>query len=451
LFLRADFGGDIHMKNDGESRFGLRVVIVGGGFGGLAAAKSLRTAPVEITLVDRSNHHLFQPLLYQVATSVLSPGQIAAPIREVIGRQRNTTVLLGEAVGIDASKQRLLVAGEDGTTQSLPYDILILATGMRTSYFGHEEFSTFAPGLKSLADAVSVRNRLLKAFESAEAEEDAGKRAAHLTFVLVGGGPTGVEMAAAISVLARRTMRSEFRRIDPGTVRIVLIDVGKRILAAFSEKVSAAAEAHLTELGVELLLGRKVEKIEATGVSVSGEWIPSATVIWAAGVACCPVGEWLGIPTDSAGRLKVGPDLSLPNHPEIFAIGDTASYIQNEKPLPGVAQVALQQGHYVGRLLRGRLGGRPAPAAFRYFDKGNMAVVGRGYAVLERGSFHFCGFLAWLAWAGIHLQFLALFGLRVSVFVQWVWTYVTDQRGSRIIVNHRQPTPQRSVETKTGA
>jgi len=413
-----------------------RVVIVGGGFGGLAAAKALRKTNAQVILIDRQNHHLFQPLLYQVATSVLSPGQIASPIRGILRKQRNTTVLLGEVTRVDSDRRRVFVDSVDREGVAVEYDYLILATGASHSYFGHDEFEQFAPGLKSLADAVSIRNRILRAFEQAEAEEDPQSHRDLLTFVLVGAGPTGVEMASALADLVRRALRSEFRRIDPTSARIVLIDMGKRVLATFAEKLSAAARRRLEKLGVEVRLDHGVEHIDADGVIVAGERIASKTVIWTAGVAPSPAGKWLKAATDRAGRVRVQPDLTVTGHPEIFVIGDTASLDRDGHPLPGVAQVAMQQGRYAGTLIHRRIGAKPVPPPFRYFDKGNMAVVGKGFAVLQSGRLGLSGFLAWMAWAAVHLEFLGQSSLRVSVFVQWVWTYLTGQRGSRLIVNH---------------
>jgi len=413
-----------------------RVVIVGGGFGGLAAAKALGKIAAQVVLIDRQNHHLFQPLLYQVATSVLSPGQIASPIREILRKQRNTTVILGGVIGVDADRRCVFVDSVDRESVAVPYDYLILATGASHSYFGHDEFERFAPGLKSLADAVAIRNRVLLAFEQAEAEEDPQRHRDLLTFVLVGGGPTGVEMAGALAGLVCGALRSEFRRIDPTSARIILLDMGHRVLATFSETLSAAAKQRLEKLGVEVRLGHGVERIDADGVTVDGERIASKTVIWTAGVAPSPAGAWLKTATDRAGRVRVQPDLTVTGHPEIFVIGDTASLDQDGHPLPGVAQVAMQQGRYAGRLIDRRLRGKPAPPPFRYFDKGNMAVVGKGFAVLQSGRVALSGFLAWMAWAAVHLEFLAQSSLRVSVFVQWVWTYLTGQRGARLIVNH---------------
>jgi NADH dehydrogenase len=413
-----------------------RIVIVGGGFGGLAAARALRNAPAEVIVIDRTNHHLFQPLLYQVATSVLTPGQIASPIRGILGKQRNTTVILGEVTGVDKDQKYVIVRDADREGVRLPYDYLILATGVTHSYFGHNEFEQFAPGLKSLADAVAIRNKILQAFEQAEAEEDPSRHRELLTFVLVGAGPTGVEMAGAIAIMVRSTLKKEFRRIDPAAARIVLVDMASRVLPPFSEELSSAAKQRLESLGVEIRLGHSVDQIDADGVVVAGERIASKTVIWTAGVSPSPAGKWLGVQTDRAGRVRVEKDLTIPGHPEIFVVGDTASLDQNGKPLPGVAQVAMQQGRYAGKLIQERLRGKPDQQPFSYFDKGSMAVVGKGFAVLQAGKIQLSGFPAWLAWAAVHLEFLAQSSLRVSVFVQWVWTYVTGQRGSRIIVNH---------------
>src|SRR5882724_2321619 len=413
-----------------------RVVIVGGGFGGLAAAKALKHAPVHVTLIDRTNHHLFQPLLYQVATLVLAPGQIASPIRGILSKQENATVILGEVTGVNKDLRCVLVNSADREGVEIPYDYLVLATGVRHSYFGHNEFEKFAPGLKGLADAVAIRNKILQAFEQAEAEEDPSRHRDLLTFVLVGAGPTGVEMAGAIAVLVRNTLRSEFRRIDPASARIVLLDMAPRVLGPFSENLSQAAKDRLEKLGVEVRLGHGVDQIDEDGVIVGGKRIASKIVIWTAGVAPSPAGKWLAVETDRAGRVKVQGDLTVPGHPEIFVVGDTASAQQDGKPLPGVAQVAMQGGRYAGRLIARRLSGKAAPPPFRYFDKGNMAVVGKGFAIVQSGKIHFSGSFAWLGWALIHIQFLATANLRISVFVQWVWTFLTGQRGSRLIVNH---------------
>jgi NADH:ubiquinone reductase (H+-translocating) len=414
-----------------------RIVIVGGGFGGLATAKVLGNAPAHITLIDRTNHHLFQPLLYQVATSVLAPGQIGSPIRNILRKQKNTTVILGEVTGVDKENKCVFVSSTDQAGVPISYDFLVLATGVTHSYFGRNEFEKFAPGLKSLADAVAIRNRILQAFEQAEAEEAPSRHRDLLTFVLVGAGPTGVEMAGAIAVLIRNTLKSEYRRIDPESAKIILLDMAPRILGPFSEKLSSAAKTRLESLGVEVRLGYGVDQIDAGGVLVGGARISSRTVIWTAGVAPSPAGKWLQVETDRAGRVRIEHDLSVPGHPEIFVVGDTSSLDQDGKPLPGVAQVAMQQGRYAGDLIYRRLTGKAIPGPFRYFDKGNMAVVGKGFAILQSGKVQISGFVAWLAWAAVHLEFLAQSSLRVSVFLQWVWTYLTGQRGSRLIVNHR--------------
>ncbi|MGB8799069.1 MAG: NAD(P)/FAD-dependent oxidoreductase [Candidatus Acidiferrales bacterium] len=418
-----------------------QIVIVGGGFGGLAAAKALKNTQAEITLIDRTNHHLFQPLLYQVATAALTPSQIATPTRSILRKQRNTTVILGEATGVDKDQKCVLVSDADRENVPLAYDYLILATGATHSYFGHNEFEAFAPGLKSLADAEAARNKILQAFELAEAEDDPSRHRDLLTFILVGAGPTGVEMAGALGVLVRTTLKSDFRRIDPASARIVLVDMAPRVLPPFSEDLSKAATQRLEKLGVEVRLGHSVDQIDADGIVVAGERIASKTVIWTAGVAPSPAGKWLRAETDRAGRVRTQKDLTVPGHPEIFVVGDTASLDQDGKPLPGVAQVAIQGGRYAGKVIHNRIAGKPAPGPFSYFDKGSMAVVGKGFAVLQSGKVQVSGFGAWLAWAAVHLQFLATSSLRLTVFLQWVWTYVTGQRGSRLIVNHHESEP----------
>ena len=414
-----------------------RVVIVGGGFGGLAAAKALGKAPAQVILIDRTNHHVFQPLLYQVATSVLAPSQMSSPIRAILRKHQNTMVIMGEVTGVDKEQRCVFVKDADREHVSVPYDYLILATGVRHSYFGHNEFEKFAPGLKSLADAVAIRNKILSAFEQAEAEDDINLHRDLLTFVLVGAGPTGVEMAAALAVFVRTTLRSDFRRIDPTSARIVLLDAARKVLGTFAPSLSDAAEAHLQKLGVEIHLGQAVEKIDSEGVIVGGKRIASKTVIWTAGVAPSPAGKWLGAETDRAGRGRIQSDLSVPGHSEVFVIGDTASLDQDGKPLAGVAQVAMQQGRYAGKLIRRQLTGKRPPKPFRYFDKGTMAVVGKGYAVLQSGKLHMHGLFAWLGWAFIHITFLAQLSLRISVILQWAWLFLTGQRGSQLIVNYQ--------------
>ncbi len=413
-----------------------RIIIVGAGFGGLAAAKALKKTPAEVVLIDRTNHHVFQPLLYQVATSGLTPSQIATPIRGIFRNQKNTIVIMGEVTGVDKDQKCVFVSDADRQNVPITYDYLILATGASHSYFGHNEFAEYAPGLKSLADAEAARNKILQAFELAEAEEDPARHKDLLTFVLVGAGPTGVEMAGALAILVRTTLKSDFRRIDPSSARIVLVDMAPKVLGPFSENLSKAAKQRLEKLGVEVRLGHGVDQIDAEGVVIAGERIASKTVIWTAGVAPSPAGRWLNVETDRAGRVRIQKDLTVPGHPEIFVVGDTASLDQNGKPLPGVAQVAMQQGRYAGKLIHNRIVGNPLPPPFSYFDKGSMAVVGKGFAVLQSGKVQVSGFGAWLTWAAVHLQFLATSSLRLGVFLQWAWTYVTGQRGDRLIVSH---------------
>jgi len=427
-----------------------RIIIVGAGFAGLAAAKALKKTPAKVILIDRTNHHVFQPLLYQVATSVLTPSQIATPIRSVFRNQKNTTVIMGEVTGVDKDQKCVFASDADRQNVPIAYDYLILATGASHSYFGHNEFAEHAPGLKSLADAEAARNKILQAFEIAEAEEDPARHRNLLTFVLVGAGPTGVEMAGALAILVRTPLKSDFRRIDPTSARIVLVDMAPKVLGPFSENLSKAAKQRLEKLGVEVRLGHSVDQIDAEGIVIAGERIASKTVIWTAGVAPSPAGKWLKVETDRAGRVRIQKDLTVPGHSEIFVLGDTASLDQNGKPLPGVAQVAMQQGRYAGKLIHSRIVGSPPPRAFSYFDKGSMAVVGKGFAVLQSGKVQVSGFGAWLTWAAIHLQFLATSSLRLGVFLQWIWTYVTGQRGDRLIVNHHgsdvaKPAPDSAV------
>jgi len=412
-----------------------RIIIVGAGFGGLAAAKALKKTKAEVVLIDRTNHHLFQPLLYQVATSVLTPSQIATPIRSIFRNQKNTIVIMGEVTGVDKDQKCVFVSDADRQNVPITYDYLILATGASHSYFGHNEFAEYAPGLKTVGDAEAARNKILQAFELAEAEEDPARHQELLTFVLVGAGPTGVEMAGALAILVGTALKSDFRRIDPTTARIVLVDMAPKVLGPFSENLSKAAKQRLETLGVEVRLGHSVDQIDADGVVVGGERIPSKTVIWTAGVAPSPAGKWLNVETDRAGRVRIQKDLTVPGHSEIFVVGDTASLDQNGKPLPGVAQVAMQQGRYAGKLIHSRIVGSPPPRVFSYFDKGSMAVVGKGFAVLQSGKVQISGLGAWLTWAAVHLQFLATPSLRLGVFLQWAWTYVTGQRGDRLIVN----------------
>jgi NADH dehydrogenase len=413
------------------------VIIVGGGFGGLAATRALRHAPVRVTLIDRMNHHLFQPLLYQVATATLSPADIASPIRAVLRKQHNTIVALLEVTRVDTDKRCVFFNDLDGQERSLPYDYLILATGMQPSYFGHDEFALFAPGLKSLSDATAIRAKLLKVFEMAELEADPSQHRDLLTFVLVGAGPTGVEMAGAIAEMTRGTLTSDFRRVDPRSARIILVEGGPRILPSFAEHLARRVHERLTRLGVEIRTGARVEHVDAAGVVVGGERIPSRTVLWTAGVRPSAAGQWLKAETDRVGRVRVCSDLSVPGCREVFVVGDTATLEQDGRPLPGVAQVAMQQGRYVGRAIARRVAGQAPPRPFRYFDKGNMAVIGRNFAILETSRLRLSGFVAWLAWAAIHIAFLPQAENKLLVFTQWAWSYVTKQHGARLILEPR--------------
>ena len=414
------------------------VVVIGGGFGGLAAAKGLKRSPVNVLLIDRSNHHVFQPLLYQVATSVLAPGQIASPLRGLLAGQENASVMLGNVTGIDPATRNVNVAAGDKEELRVAYDYLVLATGATHSYFGHDEFAHFAPGLKSLADAESLRNHILTAFENAEVEENPERRKALMTFIMVGAGPTGVEMASAIAVMIRTTLRKDFRRINPKSANIILVDMAKRPLGTFAESLSEAARLRLLQLGVDVRLEKAVQTIDGEGAVVGDERIPSKTVIWTAGVAPSPAGKWLGCEVDRAGRVRIRPDLTVQDHPEVFVIGDTASLDQDGRPLPGVAQVAIQQGRYAAKSIFRQVTKRSQLPPFRYFDKGNLAVVGKNFAVLQSGRIMMSGFLAWLVWVLIHIQFLAESSLRFRVFFQWVWTYLSAKRGDQLIIEQRK-------------
>jgi NADH dehydrogenase FAD-containing subunit len=408
-----------------------RIVIVGGGFGGLAAARALRKASARVLLIDKTNHHAFQPLLYQVATSVLSPENIAAPIRHVLRGQANTTVLQGTVTGVDTAERVCLV---DGAPIPLPYDYLVLATGARHSYFGHDEYAAYAPGLKSLTDAVQLRNRILRAFEACERTLTPQNHPELLTFVIVGGGPTGVELAGAIAELTRQTLAAEFRRFDPASLKLILVEAGPRILASFAEPLAAAATARLLALGVDVRTGARVEEVDAEGVVLRGERIRTSNVFWAAGVKGSPAAEWLGAEADHAGRVKVLADCSVPSHAEIFVVGDTACLEEGGKPLPGVAQVAIQQGRYVGRLIAGRLKGKPEPPPFKYFNKGNLATVGRNFAVMEAFGIRTAGWFAKAVWAFVHIQFLDLTSSRIGTLFRWSWKLLTRQRLARLII-----------------
>ena len=439
-----------------------QVVIVGGGFGGLTAARALRSADVEVTLIDKNNHHLFQPLLYQVAIAGLSPSDIAYPIRAAVSNQRNVRVLLGEVTAVDLEQKSLVVAGNadhpsllppEGATdgaervETVTYDYLILAAGVSTSYFGHPEWEEFATGLKSLADAIEIRRRVLLAFEAAERVDDEKERARLLTFVVIGGGPTGVELAGATAELARRVIAQDFRSIRPELARVLLIEGGARLLPAFDPTLSASAAEQLKELGVEMKLGSRVEAIDATGVVASGERIPTATVMWAAGVAGNPLAKLLGTKLDHAGRIEVGPDCTLQGRVDVFAIGDMA-VIQNEgKPLTGLSPIAMQQARYVAKIIRDELPQKDRKP-FHYVDKGIMATIGRSRAIAEAGKIKMRGFVAWLAWLFVHIWFLIGFRNRVVVLINWAWAYVFYHRGARLITGRAKPLQEVAVPTK---
>ncbi len=418
------------------------VVIVGGGFGGLTAAQSLAQARMRVTLVDRTNHHLFQPLLYQVATAALSPAEIAAPIRAVLARQRNARVLMAEVTGVDLARRQVTL--RDG---ELAYDFLVLATGAGNFYFGHDEWEAFAPGLKTLEDAVEIRRRILLAFERAEREPDAARRARLLTFCVIGGGATGVELAGSISELARSVLARDFRAIDPKQTRVLLLEGGDRVLPAFTPDLSASAERQLAQIGVEVRKGARVTRIDGDGVWLGEELVGAATVLWGAGVRATPLGASLGVPIDAQGRVKIEPDCSLPGHPEAFAIGDMAVLLDEAgAPLPGTSPVAMQQARYVAATIRAGLGtgaGAAPRAPFVYVDKGAMATIGRSRAIARTGSLRLSGFTAWMAWLLVHIWYLIGFESRVLVMLRWWWSYVTFRRGARLITDPIERGPHR--------
>lgn len=425
------------------SKVSHRVVIVGGGFGGLTAARALGRAAVDVTLVDRRNFHLFQPLLYQVATGALSPANIAAPLRSVLRRFPRTRVMLADVEGVDVAGR--IVRTDRG---DVPYDTLVVATGVAHAYFGHDAWEKDAPGLKTLEEATDIRRRILSAFERAETESDAAVRKALLTFVLVGAGPTGVELAGALAEIARHTLRGDFRTIDPSAARVLLVEGGPAVLAAYAEELREKARLALDSLGVETWCDAVVTEVRPDGVTVKRngreERVEARTVLWAAGVAASPLGRLLaaatGAETDPHGRVKVGPDLSIPGHPEIFVIGDLATRAGADgRPLPGVAPVAMQQGRYAAEMVRARVAGREGPGPFRYRDHGSMATIGRGRAVADLGFVRFAGYPAWLAWLFIHLMYLVQFGNRVLILVQWAFSYVTWNRSARLITGTPPP------------
>jgi NADH dehydrogenase len=413
-----------------------RIVIIGGGFGGLYAAKALRRAPVRITLVDRRNYHLFQPLLYQVATAALNPSDIAAPIRSVLRKQENVSVILGDATSIDLDKKLIQLA--DG---ELAYDILIIATGATHSYFGHAEWEQNAPGLKTIEDALEIRRRVLLAFEAAERESDPERQRAWLNFVVVGGGPTGVELAGALSEIARQTMLRDFRRINPSSARVILIEGIDRLLPPYPPDLSAKAAAQLQALGVEVMTKTTVTRVTDHEVAAGDTIIPTRTVLWAAGVQASPLARSLGAPLDRAGRVLVAPDLSVPGHPEVFVIGDLAAVTEADgKPVPGVAPAAIQEGRHTAKNIARMLDDKPT-LPFRYLDKGSLATIGRAAGVADFGRIHLSGFVAWAAWLGVHVFFLIGFRNRLLVMLQWAWAYVTFQRGARLITGSAGVSP----------
>lgn len=405
------------------------VVIVGAGFGGLETAFGLAGAPVKITLIDRRNHHLFQPLLYQVATASLATSEIAWPVRHLLRDRKEVTTLFATVGGIDADRKRVLL--DDG--DALAYDTLVLATGARHAYFGHDEWEPFAPGLKTLEDATTLRRRILVAFERAERETDPERRAALLTFVIIGAGPTGVELAGTIAELAQHTLPSDFRNIDTHKARVVLIEAGPRVLAGFADDLSAYAQKSLQEIGVEVMLGQPVTECSADGVMYGGIRLDARTIIWAAGVRASPAAEWLNAPADRAGRLQVAPDLTVPGHPDIFAVGDTVIFKDAEgNPVPGIAPAAKQQGRYVAAAIKARLNGNK-PEPYVYKHSGSLAQIGKHKAVIDFGKFKLRGTIAWWIWGIAHIYFLIGLRNRLSVALSWLWAHVRDQRAARLI------------------
>jgi len=406
-----------------------RVVIVGAGFGGLETTHRLKGAPVQVTLIDRRNHHLFQPLLYQVATASLATSDIAWPIRYLMHDRREVTTLFATVAGVDAANRRVLL--EDGAT--VPYDTLVLATGARHAYFGHDEWETYAPGLKTLEDATTIRRRILVAFERAEREPDPVRRAARLTFVIIGAGPTGVELAGTIAELAKHTLPGDFRNIDTSKARVVLIEAGPRVLAGFADDLSAYAKASLERIGVEVVLGEPVTDCTREGVVYGGQTLNAKTIIWAAGVRASPAAEWLGAPADRAGRVQVEPDLTISGHPEIFAVGDTVTInAWDGKPVPGIAPAAKQQGRYVANLIKARLAGEKL-GPFRYQHAGSLAQIGKRQAVIDFGKIKLRGAIAWWIWGIAHIYFLIGLRHRLAVALSWLWIYIRDQRAARLI------------------
>jgi len=408
-----------------------RIVIVGAGFGGLVAARALRKVAAKVTVIDRRNYHLFQPLLYQVATAGLSPADIASPIRGILRDQANAEVLMARVTGIDRARREVTI---EDNGRRIPYDFLIIAAGARHAYFGHDEWEAVAPGLKKIDDATAIRHRILVAFEKAETAADPEERRRLLTFVIVGGGPTGVELAGAIAELAKKTLVKDFRTIDPASARVILVEGGPRVLLAFPEDLSAKARRSLEKLGVEVLTNTPVELCDADGVVSAGQRIEARTILWAAGVQAAPIAKWLQAEKNHAGRVKVNPDLSVPGEPDIFVIGDTATVMQaNGQPVPGVAPAAKQMGDYVARVIAGRIAGKPVSEPFRYRNYGNFATIGRHAAVADFGWLKLSGYPAWLLWGAAHIYFLIGFRNRLAVMLDWLWAYITFQRGVRLI------------------
>jgi NADH dehydrogenase len=409
------------------------VVIIGGGFAGIAAVKALRNCEVDVTIIDRRNHHIFQPLLYQVATAVLAPADVAAPIRQLSARQENVSVLLAEVIGVDLGSRSVDVKYPGAGDKKIAFDYLVVAAGVQSSYFGHNEFAKYAPCLKTLTDAQTIRSKILSAYELAESTDDDEERRRQMTFVLVGAGPTGVELAASIAQMAITTLRANFRRIDPAATSIFLLDGAKRVLPSFAETSSTKAAQRLARLGVKVITSAMVEHIDDQGVTVGGKRIDSATVLWTAGVSPSPIVKMLGVATDRAGRACVGPYLNVADSRGVFVVGDAATLLQDGRPLPGVAQVAIQQGRYIGKFIARELGGGKPLRPFRYLDKGNMAVIGKNFAIMESGRIQLAGFIPWFIWAFIHVMFLPQLQNRRRVQNQWFWSYFTGQRSSRLV------------------
>ena len=407
----------------------MKIIIVGSGFGGLACAKALGGSSHQVLVMDKNNHNLFQPLLYQVATGALSPADIAEPIRRVLKRYANVSVVMAEVERIDTTARQ--VFSTDGGQHS--YDVLVLATGSRYSYFGHDDWAQYATGLKTIENARLIRSRLLSAFERAEKSRDPDEQRRLMTTVVIGGGPTGVEMAGAIAELGRWTLEGEFRNIDPKSARVLLVEGGERILPQFPQELADYAQRELQRLGVELLVRHGVTQIDAQGVTIGSEHIGAGTIVWGAGVSATPVAQWLGMEGDSTGRIAVGPDMSVPGLPGVYALGDIAAFMQDGKPLPGLAQVAKQQGRHLGRALRSAAGPGDTLPPFRFHDRGNTAVIGRHAAVFDFGRYHMKGGLAWLLWAVVHVYLLVNAEKRALVSLQWLWRYISKARGVRLI------------------